>query len=54
MVDAAMKELVWLLTEQREQWHEGFVSGTIDFWTDYHRCEQYKSFGIDFPAKKLA
>ena len=49
---AAMKELVQMLTERREQLHEGFVSGTIDFWTDSHRREQYGSFVIDFPAEK--
>jgi hypothetical protein len=31
MMDAAMKELVQMLTEQHEQLHEGFVSGAIDF-----------------------
>jgi hypothetical protein len=51
-MDAAMKELVQMLTERREQLHEGFVSGTIDFWTDSHRREQYGSFVIDFPAEK--
>jgi hypothetical protein len=52
MMGAAMKELVQMLTEQREQLHEGFVSGTIDSWTDSHRREQYRSFVIDFPAEK--
>jgi hypothetical protein len=41
-----------MLTEWREQLHEGFVSGTIDFWTDSYRREQYRSFVIYFPAKK--
>jgi|LakMenE01Jun11ns_1017448.scaffolds.fasta_scaffold9913531_3 hypothetical protein len=52
MMDAAMKELAQMLTERREQLHDGFVSGTIDFWTDSHRREQYGSFVIDFPAEK--
>jgi hypothetical protein len=47
-----MKELVQMLTKQREQFYEGFVSGTIDFLTDSPRCEQYGSFVIDFPAEK--
>ncbi len=52
MMDAAMNELVQMLTEQCEQLHEGFVSGTIDFWTNSHRREQYGSFAIDFSAEK--
>jgi hypothetical protein len=52
MMDVAMKELVWRLTERREHLHEGFVSGTIDSWTDFHWREQYGSFVIDFPAEK--
>ncbi len=52
MMDAAMNESVQMLTEWREQLHEGFVSGTIDFWTDSHRHEQYGSFVIDFSAEK--
>ncbi len=52
MMDAAMDELVQMLTERREQLHEGFVSGTIDFWTDSHCREQYGSFVIDFSAEK--
>ena len=51
-MDIAMKELVQMLTERCEQLHDGFVSGTIDFWTDSHRREQYGSFVIDFPAEK--
>ncbi len=51
-MDAAMKELVQMLTERREQLHEGFVSGTIYFWTDSHWPEKYGSFVIDFPAEK--
>jgi len=53
MMDIAMKELVQMLTERHEQLHDGFVSGTIDFWTDSHRREQYGSFVIDFPAEKI-
>ena len=49
---AAMNELVQMLTERRKQLHDGFVSGTIDFWTDSHRREQYGSFVIDYPAEK--
>jgi hypothetical protein len=52
MMVAAMKELVQMLTKRREQLHEGFVPGTIDFWTVPHRHEQYRSFVIDFPAEK--
>ncbi len=52
MMDAAMNELVQMLTERREQLHEDFVLGTIDFWTDSHRREQYGSFVIDFSAEK--
>jgi hypothetical protein len=52
MMDIAMQELVQILKERREQLHNGFVSGTIDFWTDSHRREQYGSFVIDFPAEK--
>jgi len=52
MMNAAMNELVQMLTERREQLHEGFVSGTIDFWTNSHRREQYGSFVIDFSAEK--
>ncbi len=51
-MDSEMRELVQMLTEQPEQLHEGFVSGTIDFQTDSHQCEQYGSFVIDFPAEK--
>ncbi len=52
MMDAAMKELVQMLTECREQLHEGFVLGRIDFWTDSYRCEQYGLFVIDSSAQK--
>jgi hypothetical protein len=52
MMDIAMHELNQILTERRQQLHDGFVSGTIDFWTDSHRREQYGSFVIDFPAEK--
>jgi hypothetical protein len=41
-----------MLTEWHEQLHEGFISGTIDFWTDSHQREQYGSYVIDFPAEK--
>ncbi len=51
-MDVAMKELVQVLTECREQFHEGFVLGTVDFCTDSHQCEQYGSFIIDFLAEK--
>ncbi len=51
-MDAAMNKLVQMLTERREQLREGFVSGTIDFWTDSHRREQYGSFVIDISAEK--
>ena len=51
-MDVAMNALAQMLTERREQLHDGFVSGTIDFWTDSHRPEQYGSFVIDFPAEK--
>jgi hypothetical protein len=44
MMDAAMKELVQMLTECREHLHESFVFGTIDFWTDSYHCEQYGLF----------
>ena len=46
-MDAAMKELVQMLTEWREKLHEGFASGTIDFWTN-----SYGSCLINFPAEK--
>ncbi len=51
-MDAAMKELVQMLTECREHLHEGFVPGTIDFWTDFYHREQYGLFVIDFSAQK--
>jgi hypothetical protein len=52
MMDIAMHELNQILTEQRQQLHDGFVSDTINFWTDSHRREQYGSFVIDITAEK--
>jgi hypothetical protein len=52
MMDAAMKELVQMLTECREHLHKGFIWGMIDFWTDSYCCEQYGLFVIDFSAQK--
>jgi hypothetical protein len=52
MMDAGMKELVQMLTECCEHLHEGFVLGTIDFWTDSYHREQYSLFVIDFSAQK--
>ena len=52
MMDIAMHKLNQILTEQREQLHYGFVSGTIDFWSNSHCREQYGLFVIDFPAEK--
>ncbi len=54
MMGAAMKELVQMLTERREQLHEGFVSGTIDFWTDSHWREQYRSFVMISQQKSMS
>ena len=52
-MDSAMKELVQMLTECREHLHEGFVLGTLDFWTGSYRREQYGLFVIDFLCTKI-
>ena len=39
MMDWLMMEFGRMLSEQREVLGDGFMSGTIDFWTDSHRRE---------------
>lgn len=41
-----------MLSEQREVLGDGFMSGTIDFWTDSHRRECFGAFVLDMLSNK--
>ena len=41
----------FLLKDCREDTGTGFLSGSIDFWTDSHRREQYGCFVVDMIAE---
>lgn len=52
LMDGMMLEISKILSERRYELHHGFVSGTIDGWTDSHRKESFMAFVIDFVAEK--
>lgn len=52
MIDGGMIEFAKMNAERREELGEGFMSGTIDFWTDSHRKEAFGAFVIDMTAEK--
>ena len=41
-----------LFQERREELHSGYVSGSIDFWTDSHRKEQYGAFVVNLVGNR--
>ncbi len=42
MIDYAKLELGWIMEERCMELLSGFLSGTIDFWTDSHRRQQFQ------------
>ena len=52
MIDYAKLELGLIMTERRLELISGFLSGTIDFWTDSHRKQQFGCFVVDMIAEK--
>ena len=52
MVDYAKQELGWIMDEWRQELVKNFMSGTIDFWTDPHRKQQFGCFVVDLTAEK--
>jgi hypothetical protein len=52
MIDYAKQELGWIMDEQQQELFKNFMSGTIDFWTDSHRKQQFDCFVVDLTAEK--
>ena len=52
MIDYANQELGWIIDERRQELVKNFMSGTIDFWTDPHRKQQFGCFVVDLTAEK--
>ena len=52
MIDYAKLELGLIMAEHRMELLSGFLSGTIDFWTDSHRKQQFGCFVVDMIAEK--
>ena len=52
MIDYAKLELGLIMEERRLELLSGFLSGTIDFWTDSHRKQQFGCFVVDMIAEK--
>lgn len=52
MIDYAKQELGWIMDERRKELVKNFMSGTIDFWTDPHRKQQFGCFVVDLTAEK--
>jgi hypothetical protein len=52
MIDYAKLELGLIMAERRLELLSGFLSGTIDFWTDSHRKQQFGCFVVDMIAEK--
>ncbi len=40
------------MDERQQELLKNFMSGTIDFWTDSHRKQQFGCFVVDFTAEK--
>jgi len=51
MIDYAKLELGLIMAERRLELLSGFLSGTIDFWTDSHRKQQFRCFVVDMIGK---
>ncbi len=52
MIDYAKLELGLIMVERRLELLRGFLSGTIEFWTDSHRKQQFGCFVVDTIAEK--
>ncbi len=52
MIDYVKLELGLIMAERRMELLSGFLSGTIDFWTDSHRKQQFGCFVVDMIAEK--
>jgi hypothetical protein len=54
MIDyAKLDELGLIMAECRLELLSGFLSGTIDFWTDSHRKQQFCCFVVDTIAESM-
>jgi hypothetical protein len=51
MIDYAKLELGLIMAERRLELLCGFLSGTIDFWTDSHCKQQFGGFVVDTIAE---
>jgi hypothetical protein len=52
MIDYVKLELSLIMAERRMELLSGFLPGTIDFWTDSHRKQQFVCFVVDMIAEK--
>jgi hypothetical protein len=52
MIDYAKLELGLIMAECRLEQLSGFLPGTIDFWMDSHRKQQFGCFVVDTIAEK--
>ncbi len=52
MVDYAKQEFGRIMAERRQELVKNFMSGTIDFWTDPHRRQQFGCVVVDLTAVK--
>jgi hypothetical protein len=52
MIDYAKLELGFIMEEHRLELLSGFLSGTINFWTNYYRKQQFGCFVVDMIAEK--
>jgi hypothetical protein len=52
MIDYAKLELGFIKEERRLELLSGFLSGTINFWTDSHRKQQFGCFVVNMIVEK--
>ncbi len=52
MIDYAKQELGWIMDERRQELVKNFMSGTIYFWTNPHRKQQFGCFVVDLTAER--
>jgi hypothetical protein len=53
MIDYIKLELGLIMAERRMELLSGFLSGTIDFWTDSHCKQQFGCFVVDMIAESM-
>ena len=52
MIDYAKQELGWIMEKRRQELVKNIMSGTINFWIDHHRKQQFGCFVVDLTAEK--